>query len=100
MIINNNPLTPTPNSAIIASQLHIYTSQPLGTSPHPFTNTRGAVTFSMDYEEGETLDMPLALGALRVFQGKVQQWGAQELEFSIGREGVLKARLRVFFLEG
>lgn len=54
----------------------------------------------MQYEQGETLDMPLALGALRAFQGKVQQWGAQELEFSIGRKGVLKARLRVFFLEG
>ena len=44
--------------------------------------------------------MALALAALRVFQGKVQQWGAQGLEFSVGREGRLKARFRVVLMEG
>ena len=44
--------------------------------------------------------MDLALTGLRVFQGKVQQWGAQELEFSLGREGSMKARLKVVLARG
>ncbi|CAD6567872.1 MAG: hypothetical protein ASARMPREDX12_000825 [Alectoria sarmentosa] len=97
------PGTPRQKSlllTIIASQLRIYSAQPAGTSPHPFANTRDDVTFAMQYEERETLDMALALAALRVFQGKVQQWGAQALEFSVGREGELKARFRVVLMEG
>ena len=78
-------------------QLLVYTSQPPGTSPHPFTDTRQDVTFFMHYEQGKKLDMQLAVSGLRVFQNKVRQWGAQELVFGLGKARVLVAGLGVKF---
>ena len=77
-------------------QLAVYTSQPPGTSPHPFTDTRQDVTFFMHYEQGQKLDMQLAVSGLRVFQNKVRQWGAQELVFGLGKARVLVAGLGVY----
>lgn len=78
-------------------QILVYTSQPPGSSPHPFRDTRQDVTFFMHYERGKKPDMKLALSGLRVFENQVRLWGAQELVIGLGKARVLMAGLGVRF---